>query len=155
MQKLFFLCCITAFFAACTPNKSSYSHLFKKWEGSWAIKAAGILTEEWKKENDTLWSGKSYMQKNDSTIPLETMQIRIKGDSIFYMPTVPNQNQGKTISFYLSQKNDSLFVFENPKHDFPQRIIYAFSENKKLLVTIDGKINGSYRKEDFSFTKNE
>lgn len=153
MTKQYFLLLFVTLGIACVPNKKSETTGFTIFEGKWQIKASGIFVEEWKKENDSLLIGKSYMKKGDSIIPMENMKLVFRKDSVFYVPTVLNQNGGKPVSFYLSKKNDSLFMFENPKHDFPQRIMYAFSGKNKLLVTIDGKINGAYRKEDFSFVR--
>lgn len=153
MKKYYFLLILVLFAAACVPNKVDKSVKFAILEGKWQVKATGLFIEEWKKESDSLFVGKSYMQKGDSIIPMESMKLVFRKDSTFYVPTVPAQNGGKAISFYLSNKNDSLFMFENPKHDFPQRIIYAFTGKDKLLITIDGKINGAYRKEDFSFSR--
>lgn len=153
MQKNYYFLLILLFGfvgISCNQNKNEDFGIF---EGKWQIKATNILVEEWRKENDTLFIGNSYMQKGDSTIPMETIKLIFHKDSTFYIPIVPNPNAGKPVSFYLTKKTDSLFVFENPKHDFPQRIIYAFSGKNKLLVTIDGKIKDAYRKEDFDFER--
>ena len=153
MFKYYFLFFTVIFAVACVPNIKEKTASFSILEGKWAVKATNSFVEEWQKQSDSLFVGKSYIQKGDSIIPMESMKLVFRKDSVFYVPIVFNQNEGKPVSFYLSHKNDSLFLFENPKHDFPQRIIYAFSGKNKLLVTIDGKINGAYHKEDFSFTK--
>jgi len=74
---------------------------------------------------------------------LELLQIEghPKG-GIYYKATVPDQNEGKTVSFYLSKWDKKNLVFENPKHDFPQKIHYTFKGKKKLHVHVSGGGNG-------------
>jgi hypothetical protein len=38
------------------------------------------------------------------------------------------------------------YVFENPAHDFPQRIIYRRGSEGWLYATIEGKLKGEDRK---------
>ncbi len=44
-------------------------------------------------------------------------------------------------------------TFENPEHDFPQRLRYWKGEDGALLARIDGKDHGTPKAEDFRFTK--
>jgi hypothetical protein len=43
-------------------------------------------------------------------------------------------------------------VFENPSHDFPQRVIYRKVPDG-LLARIEGVINGKPRGEDYPFKR--
>ena len=47
--------------------------------------------------------------------------------------------------------SDSMAVFENPEHDFPQRIIYRRSAADSLHARIEGPRNGQVRGVDFRY----
>ncbi|MGH9962382.1 MAG: DUF6265 family protein, partial [Pyrinomonadaceae bacterium] len=55
----------------------------------------------------------------------------------------------KEASFRLRQATDDSVVFENPAHDFPQRIIYRKHASGGLFGRIEGKRNGQERSIDF------
>jgi Domain of unknown function (DUF6265) len=44
-------------------------------------------------------------------------------------------------------------AFENPAHDFPQRIVYRFEAPATLRAHIEGTIDGKTRREDFHFVR--
>lgn len=45
-------------------------------------------------------------------------------------------------------------VFENPDHDFPQRIRYQLlNEGRTLVATVDGQENGEHRAEETRLTR--
>lgn len=46
-------------------------------------------------------------------------------------------------------------VFENPEHDFPQRITYSRPEASRLLVGIEGPGKGERRKIEFAFSRTD
>ena len=57
--------------------------------------------------------------------------------------------------FKLISMSANEVVFENPEHDFPQRIIYRLESEGKLIGRIEGKIDGVARVVDFPMTKAE
>ena len=55
------------------------------------------------------------------------------------MPRAFNQNAGKPVEFKMSAATPDSFVFENPAHDFPKKIIYQFVRGKnQILASIEG-----------------
>src|SRR5688500_1148635 len=85
----------------------------------------GLGTEEWEQPSDTQWQGFSYMITAAGDTPFqEHIRLNYFNDTLYYRPTVSNQNDGKEISFTEKSLSDSLIVFENLVHEFPQRIIY-------------------------------
>lgn len=52
-------------------------------------------------------------------------------------------------SFKLVKLEKNLAVFENPEHDFPQRIIYKLEDGETLKARIEGKSKGKERGVDF------
>lgn len=110
-------------------------------EGKWED-ASGY--QEWwsEMENDT-WLGEGLVIENGKLKPMEKLRI-VKQDSILvYQATVAAQNDGKTIDFPMAAANDSMLVFENPGHDFPNRITYLFGNDNSLIVRVESFIDTS------------
>lgn len=113
----------------------------------------GNLTETWTKQNDSTLVGESFLIKDNDTLFSENMLIAQKDDSLYYIPTVKNQNEGKPVSFQLTSITDNTLVFENPKHDFPQKITYTKITNDSLVAEISGIQNGKEGKESYPMKK--
>jgi Domain of unknown function (DUF6265) len=66
----------------------------------------------------------------------EFLQIRQgpAGD-LFYIAQPSGQ---KEATFNLTSLTDNTVVFENPEHDFPQKISYTLKPDGTLLATIEG-----------------
>lgn len=59
----------------------------------------------------------------------------------------------ETIRFAMTAFGSQEVAFENPEHDFPQRILYRLAADGKLLGRIEGTVNGEPRTVDFPMTK--
>lgn len=123
--------------------------------GRWRVNLGNdlIMYEEWKKNSELIYNGRSYMLNEGDTNLFETIQIRQIKDSLFYAPAVLNQNEGREISFQLTFLSDTAFVFENPNHDFPKRIAYTKVSNDSLVAIVSGKSMGIDKKEKFEMKK--
>ncbi|MDX2045181.1 MAG: DUF6265 family protein [Chitinophagaceae bacterium] len=125
-------------------------------QGLWQMTTSrGVLHEEWKTSGNDIMKSQSYRVNNNDTVMMETAELLKKGKDIFYIPTVPNQNQGKPVEFKLTSAQNNEYIFENPEHDFPQRIIYNLKSATETEATIDGSINGQYRKMVYRFSKKQ
>ena len=114
--------------------------------GSWAgVTSESTFTETWIKVNDTLYTGQSYFIKGSDTLSSETISLQQHDTSVFYVPLVEGQNDNKPIFFKLTFSDGTNAVFENPEHDFPQKIAYQLKENDSLIATISGNNNGKIR----------
>lgn len=114
----------------------------------------GTTYESWVKINDSVLAGKSYRLINTmDTLLLEEVQLVRKGSTIFYIPVVQGQNDLLPVSFKLISTEKDVFVFDNPEHDFPQKINYELPKNDNLHAWIEGMDKGSYRKSDFYYKK--
>jgi len=123
--------------------------------GNWYMETPdGIILEHWDKANDTLYSGFSIMTtaKGDTAFS-EHIRLTLEGGSLWYIPTVSNQNEGEAVRFKEKAVTADEVVFENPQHDFPQRIIYHRVNDSTIVATIEGMQNGKMRKEDFNYRK--
>lgn len=56
-------------------------------------------------------------------------------------------------TFPVTQMSDTLLVFENPAHDFPQRILYRRRGADSVIARIEGPRGGQVRGIDFPFAR--
>lgn len=124
--------------------------LIGKWENT---SPDGVLTENWQKVNDSTFSGSSYFIKGKDTIHQETITLEQKGENLTYNATVKGQNDDKAIVFPSTSESDKQLVFENPKHDFPQKITYTKGTNNTLTAEISGNLQGKLTTERFILKK--
>ena len=137
------------FVSSCSSKKSPLEE-FKKLSGSWVeVSGDSKFTETWTWKNDTLLIGSSLMTVGKDTAFSEKIQLVTQNDSIYYIPSVSDQNNGETIRFGLISNKENEWVFENKKHDFPTQIIYTFKEKDSLIVVVKGYENG--RKQAYTF----
>ncbi len=114
--------------------------------GSWSGQTSeSIFTESWVKVNDTLFSGQSFFIKGSDTLNRETITLLFQDTSVFYIPLVEGQNDNKPVYFRLTFSDSVNAVFENPEHDFPQKIAYQLKPGDSLIATISGNIEGKIR----------
>lgn len=114
----------------------------------------GVLTETWTKENDSTFSGTTYfiINKKD-TVHSETIILKQLNDELVYRPTVKGQNNDEPVDFKLSSETENSFSFENPKHDYPQKIVYKKVNETSLVATISGMQQGKESIESYEMKK--
>lgn len=134
----------------------SYDQLEKvSWMlGEWGnTSAEGSLTETWTKSNDSTYTGKTVFVAGKDTMFTETIEIVQDKNELFYNTAVSNQNEGKAVSFKGSAVTETQVVFENPKHDFPQKIAYNKISADSLIAEISGMKAGKESKESYPMKK--
>lgn len=110
------------------PGCSPVLRPFNWLEGTWELEKqnGSSRLEIWEIENRKMLSGKGIsVVKGDSTL-LETIGLYKDDRQTWYTPVVSGQNKGAPIPFKLVSAKGNQYVFENPEHDFPQRITYHF-----------------------------
>ena len=118
--------------------------------GTWENKTSrGSIYERWTRKSDLEFAGLSYRMNQTDTVILETIRLVENADGMFYIPTVPNQNQGKPVTFSLKSITSSGMEFSNPAHDFPQEISYTRITPDSLVAEISGMRNGTLRRQTF------
>lgn len=126
-------------------NEIIFEELYKAhWlKGNWQLKdSLGILTETWQPLDDSTYTGQTlYIKDEKDTIHFETMQLMQDGDLLVYTSTVKGENGNQPVSYRLIEDTDSLLVFENKKHDYPQRIRYQKENDSTIQIVILGKQN--------------
>jgi hypothetical protein len=148
LNALLLLSC-SAVYAQIDPVKQ-FSFLL----GSWEMKTkTGKTTEHWK-SGINKYAGSSYKHnvKGDSTLT-ETISLKKINGIWHFCVTGHEQSNLGTTNFKLVSTTKNTFVFENAKHDFPQRIVYQNSGGDKLIAWIEGKINGKAMKIHFAYQR--
>lgn len=124
--------------------------------GKWETKTAdGNLSESWKQLNDSTFQGESFFIKNKDTLHFETLTLQQKGEELFYNATVKGQNENKAVTFKMTSETEKQLVFENPKHDYPQKITYNQIKKDSLVASISGVQLGKPSSEKFGMKKTE
>jgi hypothetical protein len=119
--------------------------------GCWASNRAGRVGEErWTTPKGGMMLGTGQTIKDGKTVEFEFMRIHEEKDGIFFTAKPSGQPED---SFKLISFQDGKAVFENPQHDFPQRVIYGRGPDGSLLARIEGEMNGQKRGIDFPFTR--
>jgi len=91
--------------------------------------------------------GFSRMVEEGKTVAFEYLRINEVGDEELILVASPSGQE--TASFRMVESTGDSVVFENPEHDFPQRIIYRLDDNGNLAGRIEGLIDGAPRAVDF------
>lgn len=122
--------------------------------GNWENKNPdGVLTENWQKLNDSTFSASSYFIKGKDTLHFETIVLAQKGETLTYFATVKGQNDDQPVAFASTAESDKQLIFENPKHDYPQKITYTKGADKTITAEISGKLEGKLTTERFIMVK--
>ena len=88
--------------------------------------------------------------KNNKAVDYEFMRIEERGADIFF--TAKPKSSNNETPFRLIKLSNSEATFENPEHDFPQRVIYK-RRDTKLTGRIEGNNNGKFMGIDFPMTR--
>lgn len=101
-------------------------HPFRWLEGVWEMKLTSGATrlEVWKESDNITLIGQSIKISGKDSVFLETIELVHRDNHFWYIPTVPDQNNALPVPFRLVKEEGMKLTFENPQHDFPQRIIY-------------------------------
>ena len=136
--KYLLICFITISFASC--NKKNNLQSCEWMLGNWQSPTSkGIFYESWRKNEANGFTGQGCFVNGTDTLFKEQLAVETKNGGVFYVATVPDQNQGKSIDFMLIAMGKEL-IFENPTHDFPKKISYQLEGNKlKAQISGDGK----------------
>lgn len=107
--------------------------------------------EQWLPPAGGTMLGMSRTVRRGLTQGYEFMQIRIAADGRLVFAAQP-QGRVETL-FTLLPGNGAELVFENPEHDFPQRVIYRQEPAGRLRARIEGHREGLPRAVDFAMTR--
>lgn len=137
------------------PAAKKYALEKIKWLlGAWENRADGtLITESWEQKNDSVYIAKGYVVVGTDTVSAETIRLEQKNGSVYYIPTVSGQNEDQPVVFTLTSASDREWVFENPEHDFPQKITYTQVTPDSLVAEISGMVRGKKNAREFSMKR--
>ena len=109
-------------------------------------------------EHWTAPAGKSMLGVNRTvrdgkTVAFEFIHISEDEAGNVELTASPSGQEKARFALTLVSANEA--VFENPDHDFPQRIIYRLQDQNTLIGRIEGVIDGNIRAVDFPMTRSD
>lgn len=135
----------------------NYSELNRaKWLlGEWEkTDSLGTLKEIWETQDDSTFVGQSYyIQNKKDTVHSEQIELMQDKEHLIYRATIQGENNDEPIAFQMIKGEDSLLIFENRKHDYPQKIEYKLKTKNFIITTISGKLKGKINLEEYSMKK--
>jgi hypothetical protein len=118
-------------------------------QGCWSSRERGVNTNEvWVAPPGAALFGFAITDDADTGLTWEQMRIDSNGEGRIFFVAMPGG--GDPVRFALRESDEAnLAVFENAKHDFPQRIVYR-RDGQDLVASIsalDGarQVNFHYR----------
>ncbi|GAB1348945.1 hypothetical protein MASR1M107_11580 [Ignavibacteriales bacterium] len=153
MNRFVNLIVITAFLLA-----SSGFYFFEKknpsitqlhWlKGKWSRVASGVEHyESWNIVKDSLMEGEGYYLKTNNKKVTEKLAIKWINKKIVYVADVPDNNG--PVNFEMSILNDTMAVFENSAHDYPNKITYIKTSKRDFKVILSD--NSGKKKRTMTF----
>ena len=120
--------------------------------GCWEANLRGReVTEQWMKPGGGIMLGMARTVSQGKAAEFEFTQIREDKDgSIYYVAKPSGQAEA---SFRLVKLQNKEAVFENPQHDFPQRIIYRLEADGSLFARVEATVKGQLRGIDYPYKR--
>ena len=117
------------------------------WEGT---SGSDHVEERWSPARGGTMVGTGRTFRGDSTASVEMAILRPRGDTLRYEAHPVGQEP--TVFSGTGTRGDSI-VFENPLHDFPQRIIYRRVGADSLHARVEGPSDGRLRGVDYRMAR--
>ena len=114
-----------------------------KWQGS---EGEGILVETWALQNTTTLLGTGFYMIGGDTVMREALRIQKFGPHWGFVAVINNQHP---VLFTLVESTDTMLVFENTEHDFPQRIVYTKRGTNEIFAWIEGQLKGESARDEY------
>lgn len=126
--------CLSVFSQTDKVSMKSVQNFFG---GTWKVDGKKTF-EKWEVAGDSLL-GKGYKIKDGAEELSENLEIKCLEGKLYYLATVPDQNDGKTVGFALTSSSENEMTFENPEHDFPKKLIFKKESPTEMFVQVSGE----------------
>ena len=103
--------------------------------------------EQWMKPLGGTLFGMARTVSKGKTVFWEFHQIQTRPEGVVLI--VQHAKTIKPVEFRAIRISESEVIFENPEHDFPQRILYRKQPDGGLFARIEGREKGKDRGVDF------
>jgi hypothetical protein len=118
--------------------------------GRWAGTAGGIEMEEyWIEPKGGIMLGVHRDTESGELAFFEYLRIEEREGKIVYLASPKG---GAPTRFTLTRLDEAHAVFENPEHDFPQRIIYHLRDGV-MTSRIEGTLDGELRSSEWKWSR--
>jgi hypothetical protein len=119
--------------------------------GCWERRAGALFTEEqWMSPRGGTMLGMSRTIREGKVAEYEYVRLFERGEKLVYQAMPPGQ---PPTEFTSTTVTEMLIVFENPAHDFPQRIIYRRQGSDSLIARIEGSTPGGQKGFDYRYAR--
>lgn len=129
---------------------SQFEFMLGEWRAEFPDMA---FCESWAKESDTRFIGSAYkVQGGDSTLS-ETLSLEIIDNGYYngvYYVATPVLQDSTFFKFITGTNEDA--EFQDPDHDFPQRIIYRKVDEDRMFVVV-GNLGENAKQLEFNFIR--
>jgi hypothetical protein len=132
--------------AAQAPKVASLGWL----TGTWVVESERErVTESWVGPGNGLMVAANLTTRTNNRKTFEFIRIAETADGFSYFAS---PGGGTPVEFRLKESGDRKVVFENTKHDFPQRIMY-WRDGEALVARIEGQMKGEPRSVEWKFKR--
>lgn len=119
-------------------------------QGCWqAVSGERTVEEQWMAPRGRSMVGVSRTVGGDALVGYELVVVREEGARLTYQAHPSGQPSAVFASKLIAEET---VVFENPQHDFPQRIGYQ-RKGADLLAWIEGEQGGKARRIEFPYRR--
>jgi len=120
-------------------------------QGCWrSTRGETTIEEQWMAPRGGAMLGMGRTVRGSTLAEYELVLIKEQEGHLAYEAHPSGQ---PTATFMTTTASDSSVVFENPQHDFPQRVGYRRNGADALDAWIEGQANGKSRRVDFSYQR--
>lgn len=109
-----------------------------------------LIDEQWMAPRGGAMLGASRTVQGAAMVEYEHVLIREDAGGLVYVAKPARQAEA---SFRAVELEERAVVFENPAHDFPQRIVYRLRADGALDARIEGSVRGQPRAVDFPYRR--
>ena len=121
--------------------------------GLWTGVKDGVEMEEsWLPPKGNSMLGVHRDVKNNRTTSFEFFRIEAGADGITYWASPRSK---PPTPFRMIELSGKKVVFENPQHDFPQRVIYWLEGDNALHAKIEGTFKGQASSEEWVWKRDK
>ena len=129
------------------PRESPGVEQLRWMAGCWELQQGRRVThEQWMAPLGGLMLGMSRTVVGDSVREYEQLRVESRDGQPTYVALPFRQAEA---SFPATSVSDTLVMFSNPAHDFPQRILYRRVRSDSLIARIEGTMGQRARGIDF------
>ena len=120
-------------------------------QGCWrSVRGEATIEEQWMGPRGGTMLGMGRTVRGGKTVEYEMVLIKEQNDRLAYEAHPSGQASATFVSTTVSETS---VVFENAEHDFPQRVGYRREGADTVQAWVEGQVNGTSRRIDFSYQR--